>query len=487
MSCTDEFWLNNIQNLFCSFSFVPSPDETYEEQLNAMSRGVLLLWMTLYAMRYKHHSIVPFFLLFIIILYYSQRMTMKENYCPPNTITLEQWKQLPRGNKLKTINPSSYRFCQDQREIQFNQNYFSTNQATVPPANPKTLEPVYVIAPPSAWDYWSEDYVIPSAINDYSTFDLTRSGYMVTNSCGKTDGLMIYPTEMPMDRKVERNPPVLEGYSGGIGGCRFDECSIEGYTGLYPSPNLRQDPSQQHHTQIPKSPGDLVGCAYDPKQMLDHNIPSNLPVGMCQKNDAFNEYNKNMFTQVIQPGMYSRVEVTEPIQSNMGITTTLQFEPVTCEKAEDGGTVYVTHDPRITPPNIQSVPIPVEPNNSNIYDPRSNGYGTSYRSYIDTMTQQPRFYYDDIDAVRRPNYISRSNIDDAPWANSYGPMSTEKANGAVPNQFSHALAQNKFLHDSLQQRGDLQERWMHKYNTEIGWQRRQAPIRTSGVSNTAKR
>ena len=45
-----------------------------------------------------------------------------------------------------------------------------------------------------------------------------------------------------------------------------------------------------------------------------------------------------------------------------------------------------------------------EINQANIYDPRF-GYGTGYRSYIDETTGQPRFYYDDIDAITKPNYI----------------------------------------------------------------------------------
>ena len=56
----------------------------------------------------------------------------------------------------------------------------------------------------------------------------------------------------------------------------------------------------------------------------------------------------------------------------------------------------------------------------NVYDPRLTGYGTSYRSYTDDNLGQTRFYYDDIDAVRMPNYIVKSNIDREPFADHYG-------------------------------------------------------------------
>jgi hypothetical protein len=193
---------------------------------------------------------------------------------------------------------------------------------------------------------------------------------------------------------------------------------------------------------------------------------------------VYNEYNKNLFTQTIQPGVFARNEVIEPIQNNIGISWDQQFQPVTCETEKNGSTTYVTHDPRIVPP-LATPPTPRAkvPTNSDIYDPRSGGYGTSYRSYIDTLTGQPRFYYDDIESIRKPNYIIRSNIDDAAWAHQYGPMSEPKENGPIPNHMSRSLANDKFMRDTLQQRNELQERAMRKYNTTIGWQRRQAPLR----------
>ena len=51
-----------------------------------------------------------------------------------------------------------------------------------------------------------------------------------------------------------------------------------------------------------------------------------------------------------------------------------------------------------------------EPGASNVYDPRFTGYGTSYRTYIEPMTGQPRFYYDDVDAIRKYNYIRKATF-----------------------------------------------------------------------------
>jgi hypothetical protein len=471
----------------------------------------------------------------ILIMYYikyyhihKQRTTMIENYCDPidptrvtklqhcqsqqctpipgvTELPLQEWTDIPSPDNLRILNPSQYRFCKDDSYTGENQQYYSPNQALAGPPNPKTKTAVPVIAPPTAWDYWSENYVVPHAINDSTNFDLLGSGYSSLSPCGETNHLIMTQPSHP-----NQNPPVQNKLDYGFyetpsndtvytpingGGIRgsYDEgvdngTLIEGYNTLYPSPNLKQSPNQQHVWINEKgTPGDVLGCTYNPTQLLDHNLPSNLPSGECTKQNQFNQYNKNLHTNIIQPDMYSRSEVIEPIQSNMGITFQQQYQPVTCEPAENGGTTYVTHDPRIIPP-IQTIPKPpTQPDLSNVYDPRSFGYGTSYRSYIDTLTGQPRFMYDDIDAVKKPNYITRSNIDFAKWAHSYDTISNEKTDGPVPNTFSRAMAQNQFLQDSLKQRGELQERYMHKVNNQVMWQRRQAPIHTRGFSNTCKK
>ena len=86
-----------------------------------------------------------------------------------------------------------------------------------------------------------------------------------------------------------------------------------------------------------------------------HNIPSNLAVGKCNKDDKYNCLNKNLFTSIIQPGVYARSEIIEPIQSNIGISFDQQFEPITCEKDCNGGVTFVSHDPKLVPKNIDII------------------------------------------------------------------------------------------------------------------------------------
>ena len=181
-----------------------------------------------------------------------------------------------------------------------------------------------------------------------------------------------------------------------------------------------------------------------------------------------------MFTQTIQPGVYSYNEVDEPLNSNIGISFNQQIGPITVELDENEDSVtYVQHDPRLFEETIE--PYVETVNESNVYDPRFSGYGTSYRAYTDDNIGQTRFYYDDIDAIRMPNYITRSNIDFMKAADTYGPMENEHGNKY--NSIIRNLANDKYLESALTFRTGLQESAMRKMNANR-WQQRQAPIYT---------
>jgi len=187
------------------------------------------------------------------------------------------------------------------------------------------------------------------------------------------------------------------------------------------------------------------------------------------------QYNKNLFTQNIQPDIYTRNEIIEPINSNIGISFTQQFEPLTSTKYGKDLS-YIEHDPRLYQ---QQPPKKVEPTvtEHNVYDPRFSGYGSYKRAYPDKNLGQTKFFYDDINAIRMPNYLSRSNIDFAKYADSYGPLTDDNRYGNKNTQNIRELAQKSFLDSSIEQRESLSESLMRKRNNEM-WQVRQYPKRT---------
>jgi hypothetical protein len=215
---------------------------------------------------------------------------------------------------------------------------------------------------------------------------------------------------------------------------------------------------------------------YDPKQVFTSSLPSNYPSGKCDRDEQFKQYNKNLFTQIIEPGAYSVNQVIEPIDANIGISFTQQFEPTT-KKVKGNEVMYTEHDPFIIEPVLQEKK-PETINTANIYDPRFSGYGTSYRSYTDDMLGQTKFMYDDINAIRMPNYVTRSKIDNQPFADTYGPINKED----FTDEFSEkvrSLTNNAFFQDTSNYRQELEERLLRKSRAN-GWQQRVAPIRSSG-------
>jgi len=319
-------------------------------------------------------------------------------------------------------------------------------------------------------------------------YALPKENYAPRNRCGNqvpVRGAIVSPTPVedvpyiPTERVSNPNMPVsgtpFSSKSRGSIIEHFDYETIEEPNQVYVQPN--------------NSGWVNTSCGYNAEQVYDSGLPSNLPSGNCQQNPAFKQYNENLFTQTITPGVYTRNQVNEPINANIGISFQQQFEPVSC-KRDDRGLTYLQHDPRIIEPVLETE-IPVgcvreKATYDNVYDPRFYGYGTSYRSYNEPMTNQTRFFYDDINATRMPTYITRSKIDHLPYADTYQSPPDGSENGNVHNPHLRALVQDSWFRDSMEFRNDLTERLMRK-NNSIAWEKRQFPNSSRPVGSYARR
>ena len=87
------------------------------------------------------------------------------------------------------------------------------------------------------------------------------------------------------------------------------------------------------------------------------------------------------------------------------------------------------------------------------------------------MTGQTRFYYKDVDAIRMPNYISRSKVDTNTWADKYGPTPEGFEHGNPNTHNIHKLANNAFHDATIEQRTSLMQSLMRKRNAELYQQR----------------
>ena len=519
ISCIkNKFWLENPVQLFCSYELIPLNSMTLQEQMNALTRLVFFVSLILFLLGFKQTILFLLILLvFIIIVYYIQMKTAVENYTKPHIIgskpVMDLWKNINNSN----------RFCDDAVELDGPNGVFNNRKWTSPSqklagsVNPKTLIPPVITPPSHDLGYWRANNLINhSAINDVTNIDVYQSGYQVSTCCAP-----IYDCRETCKLAIplQQTPMIEEGYCGskypelgfknsnnertGSRGGPLQQTPIieEGYCGSkYPELGFKNSNNGltgsggctknfiQENFEIPffknnidkmNNPYTDTGqintqCGYNPSQLEIAGLPTNLPAGNCSQLPSMKEYNTNLFTQTIQPGVYTTNQINQPINSNIGISFTQQFNPTTCKTNMWSGQVnYTQHDPNIieplyTPPEAPTI------NESNVYDPRFSGYGTSYRAYTDNNIGQTRFYYDDVDAIRMPNYIVRSNIDFAPFADSYGPIPGGDEFGNKNNPDIRALANDAFLQAAITQRTSLQESLMRKRNSEM-WQLRKAP------------
>jgi hypothetical protein len=114
------------------------------------------------------------------------------------------------------------------------------------------------------------------------------------------------------------------------------------------------------------------------------------------------------------------------------------------------------------------------PNIANITDPRFSGFGLNERSYIDPELGQVRFFYDDINAVRMPNYLTRNKLDSClTIGDSYGNVDS----GNLSLHEARRGAETSWTENSLQFRESLMTSLLRKKNEEQA-QKRLAPKHT---------
>jgi hypothetical protein len=205
-----------------------------------------------------------------------------------------------------------------------------------------------------------------------------------------------------------------------------------------------------------------------------------------------------------QPNVYTATDVFEPINATNGIAFTPRFPDTTILVQTptdtiyfdtDTGTKYVPVVENYTsmgnnaPPGFCDNPRPTGmvvdgeggPNITNVFDPRLSGYGSSDRAYLDQQLGQTRYFYDDIDAVRAPQYITRNKLDSCltPYGDAYGNLGA----GHLSLADTRVAAEKSWMDNSLAYRDSLMKSLMRKKNEEQV-QRRLAPKNTYGSRRT---
>jgi hypothetical protein len=444
MANCDKFWLENPKYLLCDFKVIPKSKMSLEQQMNSLTRLILFVFLILSLLGYKQSILFLILsLTLIIILYYIKRnnMTTYENYVPPykasNTSFLTPAEQFQC--KRKGIMRSNFYTpeVQNAKAMIPNQLFKSANQNLVGGPNPKTMIAPINVAPIYEWNYWKDnDFVIPHAINSRIAQDFYSSGYY-TQDCDDEPNKEDFRENYEEETKYENNYYNYQKQGGNTG-------------------------------EVNKASG------YNPKN-LKYDLPINYEPTDCQANNSVKGLNDQIFTSTVVPGVYYKNEIIEPLNSNIGISFDQQIPPREKTMSKNGkNTLYSAVDPMMYKPPPSDPEDDTFPSTYDVYDPRYNGYGTDSRAYTEKMTGQPRYFYDDVDAIRRPNYIGRSNIDHLKSSYTYGPtLSDTKI--FENNKNARFSAEEAFSNQTVSHREEMMTRLMRKRNSEQ-WQQRLAPL-----------
>lgn len=491
-------WLDDWREFFNLSDILPDFSQDVPEQFNCITRILILLILFLYMFygfsRYVMILLVVMFgIIILFLIFYKQTpiRPMREAYesiypkadCvyQPSIIMYDSKSDAPVTIAGTNMNPSlidtqqSGVWCQAEIPLE---NLTGLNQQLAGCANPKTK--VIPVVPPPIYDgqTWTpNDLVVPFKINDQRRQELWQNGYMT------------WEKEIPV-AQIQKD--MFDTYSctqprrdGGNPLPSMSQVSPISPPSVASPQQIREDfaPPDYSSAMYNQSPNDVAvtnsmintSCGGYYPENARYNYPVNSPPYPCM--DAMSEYNKNLYSIPLQPDVYTRSQVNQPdaSMSNLGISFTQPHLPYACRMDDRGNMMFDEFDPNqypseyISPTRQQTGVLP----RNEIYDPRLTGYGTSYRSYNDPLTGQPRFYYDDIDAHTQSNFISRNKIDFTNFAPTTGTYP-----GLPPQEF-RPLADQTFHNDIMKQRTELQYRLMAK-NSHREWQRRSAPIQTMG-------
>lgn len=472
----NKFWLEDINCLFLEYDqIIPRKDMNKESFMNCLTRIIIiifLIFLFIEIIDIKNNIIFLLFsLLIIIILYYKEKRRMnkmKKMHCNNNVsnivenfeyetvVELKDKYKNKLDSNCKLYKPRINYKCKkpDDKQMTVYNNFYkqkvpnfntpeyntnfenvTDNQKLVGKANPKTHIPP-VLAPPCVdYTHWSyEKGHLPSIVN------APRKTYQ------DTSGYKVVPNNCEVDYSTPKS--YYCGYKKSYNDKNHFKERMQ--MQLKPQVMMEQQGKQMQSQSSPIQEDFTFPYEINDGEKEQLNDPDYLFNKPFEKNPLFHsKYNENVFTKSLEPSFYKLNKRNEPINTNMGITYPQQFEEDTSDILE-----------------------PYEgANMSNVFDPRFTGYGTSYRSYFDENVGQPRFYYDDINSVKMPNYLSRNHLDVTPFGDAYGPLdSGNKYTGNI-----HALANQHYTDSMLQFRTELQERAMRKINAEQ-WQQKMYPI-----------
>ena len=150
--CKKRFWLENLPDLFCSLSLIPTQSMSPENQFNALTRLILAVSLMLYILNYKYTSIFLLLsIVLIVVIYYVQQKYKQEAYTPTITYQNQPITQTTSIglNELRDYQNTLLRTDQDvTRSGRSFQTQYEMELREAGPPLPRTLVKPIVVDPP---------------------------------------------------------------------------------------------------------------------------------------------------------------------------------------------------------------------------------------------------------------------------------------------------------------------------------------------------
>ena len=208
-----EFWINDPVCLIGSIDFVPLPSMTLEEQLNALTRLVVLMAFLIIPFSCKKACVWVLIAIGLIVAFFSIKVKMRTpslKECYTETTRPTKSNQQRRQDRRSTSKPANtveyyspqcnattskcqanvtnpHRAEVQYVELEYGPSFKSWNQALVGSPAPRTTVPPVLVPPPVSSEWQESSLVVRPGINTQTNQDLGRSGYIIqedTAQCG---------------------------------------------------------------------------------------------------------------------------------------------------------------------------------------------------------------------------------------------------------------------------------------------------------------
>lgn len=495
MNCDNEkIWFQDVRELTCSTSILPKSNDNVNQKLNSITRLSFIIFIII--LIFDTEKSLYFLLGSIIIIYFSYIKLKKENFINNKTMNLkENFIKKQHGLKVSSNdisndieNPqhklSNNFYCDPKSKVSVspdthesrNANY-RIDKANNLDCNPKTK--INPILPPriTDLDVWRNNNMVKhSHLNETTNFDNYNSGYTVSDCNPNSDynpnsksvsfgeNILINSREntISSSSSFEEN---ME-FSGITEGYEMNKSKVSSNSEGYEYNSNLQELYDINNMELNHNGEILLSQGYSEHPSIANNNSKSF-CGM--NNDNLFEHNSNINTQRINYDSAVHSEIIEPINSNIGISFTQQHPHVQKLRNEEGNVIYEEKDP--VGLEYKDAVYCEGVNESNVYDPRQNGYGTTYRAYVDERLGQPKFFYDDVNNIRNPSYISRNNIDHLNYAPKYDTEDNTQLNGVEMQKRTN----DSYLNSTNDFRNDLQYNLLRKMNARK-YQLREMPL-----------